>query len=514
MADYQKQIYRQLAEALEKIDDLLYVKIPQIKNKYEQKLYDTTADAADRLAALRREKDSTIAALNTQIAKLKEELHDAENEISRLRSLLNMDSSNSSLPPSRDIPSKGNKTTKSPNEYNSRVPSGKTRGGQPGHKGKTLTSQDIEDLINEHGDDISHVVIEIGKTDASAQEKPVVKYELDLNLKVVVREYHYYGNAQLPCRHYPDVSFGDFTRATAAYCYGECNMPTDKIGMLMNALSGGIFDASEGSWYNFCRYISDRTELSLEKLKQDLQTSPVLYSDATVTKENGKESYIRNVSNADTVIYSAQDKKTIEEISKTAVLKQFKGILVTDHETSMKHFGGKNAECNGHTDRYCKKNTQETNHKWSGELMTLMYEIKNEKETLQNSGIERFTQEQLTDYFNRYDRILEKGWEENKDLEWEYVAKEERALLRRLAKYKEDHLRFATDFCVEFTNNISETDLRFIKGRTKQSGGFREKSGREMCCRVMSIIRTCKKRGISVIGALAHISRTGENVFA
>lgn len=146
--------------------------------------------------------------------------------------------------------------------------------------------------------------------------------------------------------------------------------------------------------------------------------------------------------------------------------------------------------------------------------MSLLYEIKDHKELLMSQGINHFSEDELADYFKRYDEILQEGWGENKNITWESVASDERALLRRLEKYKEDHLRFATDFCVEFTNNISESDLRFIKNRTKLSGGFRQKSGRKMCCRLMSIIRTCKKRGMNVIEALMKISRSGENAFA
>ena len=36
-------------------------------------------------------------------------------------------------------------------------------------------------------------------------------------------------------------------------------------------------------------------------------------------------------------------------------------------------------------------------------------------------------------------------------------------LIERLDKYKENHLMFATDFSVEFTNNTSEKGLRRVK---------------------------------------------------
>lgn len=214
------------------------------------------------------------------------------------------------------------------------------------------------------------------------------------------------------------------------------------------------------------------------------------------------------------MIYSPQDDKTIEEIGRTPVLSGFYGILMTDHETAMKHFGSDNAECNQHTDRYCEKTLQETSHCWSKDFMSLLYEIKKQKELLMEQGVECYTDDELKADSGRYDEILRQGWEENRDLRWKSVASDERALLRQLEKFKADHLRFATDFCVEFTNNISESDLRFIKNRTKLSGGFRQKSGRKMCCRLMSIIRTCKKRGMNVMEALVKISRTGENAFA
>lgn len=512
--DYSRHVFKELERANAEIENLKGKIIPELKKEYEAKLYDERVSAAEKNSALRKEKDSEISELRSIIAKLESRLEAAENEVVRLKNMMNKDSSNSSKPPSTDEPWECKRKRKAANEYNSRKPSERHKGGQDGHKGKCLTKQDVEKLLEEHGDEIRHDVVEIGKKDPGCVNEPKIKYELDLEVRMVVREYRYYGDVPIPPRHYPDVSFGDFARAASAFCYGECNMPTDKIGELMNVLSGGIFTAADGSWYNFCTYVSDRCDASLDCLYDDLMNSPVLYSDATYTRENGEETYVRNVSNKNTVIYSPQDDKTIEEIGKTPVLSDFFGILMTDHETAMKHFGSYNAECNQHTDRYCAKTSQETSHCWSEKFMGLLYEIKEHKERLISQGIDHFSDEALADYFKRYDEILQEGWEENKNLTWKSVASDERALLRRLEKYKEDHLRFATDFCVEFTNNISESDLRFIKNRTKLSGGFRQKSGRKMCCRLMSIIRTCKKRGMNVMDALMKISRSGENAFA
>ena len=64
------------------------------------------------------------------------------NEVARLRSIINNDSSNSSLPPSSD-----QKNVKPANTYNGRTETKRKAGGQKSHKGTTLTKQDIEEKI-------------------------------------------------------------------------------------------------------------------------------------------------------------------------------------------------------------------------------------------------------------------------------------------------------------------------------------------------------------------------------
>lgn len=78
------------------------------------------------------------------------------------------------------------------------------------------------------------------------------------------------------------------------------------------------------------------------------------------------------------------------------------------------------------------------------------------------------------------------------------AKKEEKALLNRLVKYKGNHLLFLSDFRVHYSNNMSEKDLRICKNRDKMAGGFRNASGREMYCRIMSFIETVKRRGLNI----------------
>ena len=168
--------------------------IPGLKKEYETRLYDERVSAAEKNSKLRREKDSEISALKSKISELESRLKDAENEVVRLKNMMNKDSSNSSKPPSTDEPWEGKGKQKAANEYNSRKPSEKHKGGQEGHKGKYLAKQDVEKLLEEHSTELRHEIVEIGKNDTNSDEEPRIKYELDLEMRMVVREYRYYGD--------------------------------------------------------------------------------------------------------------------------------------------------------------------------------------------------------------------------------------------------------------------------------------------------------------------------------
>ena len=99
-----------------------------------------------RLDTVEKEHKQEVGELKAEIADLKEEnrlLHQ-ENRLlkddnARLKSIINHDSSNTSLPPSTD--QKGGKPA---NTYNGRKKTKRKAGGQKGHKGTTLTKAEIE----------------------------------------------------------------------------------------------------------------------------------------------------------------------------------------------------------------------------------------------------------------------------------------------------------------------------------------------------------------------------------
>ncbi len=110
-----------------------------------------------------------------------------------------------------------------------------------------------------------------------------------------------------------------------------------------------------------------------------------------------------------------------------------------------------------------------------------------------------FTDEEISKYEKRYDEILADGRKQNKTVKGKIAKQEEKALLVRLEKYKENHLLFMHNFSVPFENNMSERDLRKCKNRQKISGGFRKYSGNEMYCKIISVVETYKRKGMRIL---------------
>lgn len=304
-----------------------------------------------------------------------------------------------------------------------------------------------------------------------------------------------------------DVTYGEQMKALAVILYVEDVMLIQRITSLLNGLGGGDLKLSEGSVYGFCRRFVEKEERDLKRLEERLLNQEVVSTDATVVTLNGKQSFIRNLSVKDSVLYEGMRGGNIEDLRGVDFLVQYTGTLMHDHETALYRFGTGHGECNVHLLRYLKKNTEETGNGWSGKMSSLLVRMNRERKEAIGRGEKGFRREEVEKYREEYRELIRKGREENKETKHAYAKEEEKKLLNRMEKYEENHLLFLEDFRVPFDDNMSERDLRKAKNRQKMSGGFRRESGQKMYCGILSILETLKRREMPLLKNIEKVFR-------
>lgn len=498
--NYEKGLYHQLMDVMERLDSMeaecrkCHKEIKSL-NAEVKSLKNENTRLKEELAAVKAHN----AILTTENAALKKENQLLRDDNERMKRILNNDSSNSSIPPSKDQPGKA------PNTYNSRKPTKKKTGAQPGHCGSSVSKADVEKKIQEGI--IKHQVKEIGNT----KNPYITRYCLDLDIKTIATEIRIHadenGKFHIPDEYRADVSYGSTVKAIAAFLYSEGVVANDRICTFINSLSGDILEISTGSVYNFCSSFGDACSDIRPVIEEAILNSGEVCTDATVVTTNGVQTYIRNFSTKNYVLYCSCAKKDLETLGKIKILKEYAGTLIHDHETATYHFGARHGECNVHLQRYLLKNTEETGNTWSHDMSMFLGGMNHARNEQICKDCQSFTDRQLEQYESRYDAIITAGREQNKKTKGRAAKKEEKALLNRLEKYKENHLLFLHDFAVPFSNNMSEKDLRICKNRQKMAGGFRTEKGRQMYCDIMSFVETVKRKKLNIFQSIVALMK-------
>lgn len=215
---------------------------------YEKSIYNQLMDVMARLDTVEKDHKHETTQLKKEISTLKienqhlrEENKRLRDDNDRLKSIINNNSSNTSLPPSSD-----EKSSKPANTYNGREKTNRKAGGQKGRKGTTLTKADIEAKIK--AGNCRHELKEIGDPSAKTY---VTKYVMDLDVTARITEVRIYadknGRISVPPQYRSDVTYGPNVKALVVALYSEGVMSNDRIAAFLNAASNDGLDLSEGS---------------------------------------------------------------------------------------------------------------------------------------------------------------------------------------------------------------------------------------------------------------------------
>lgn len=125
---------------------------------------------------------------------------------------------------------------------------------------------------------------------------------MDIEIKVKVTEYQTAeyrsritgtrGHAPFPSGIRNEVSYGDGVKALAFLLNNYCNVSIDKTQQLIKELKDGCICMSKGMINHLCREFSEKSSEERKDLFDRLVKAPVLYSDATGCRINGKGSFV------------------------------------------------------------------------------------------------------------------------------------------------------------------------------------------------------------------------------
>jgi len=433
-----------------------------------------------------------------------------EERIKELESRLNINSTNSSKPPSTD-----NKLTKvkKPSNTNSK----KKRGAQVGHKGKNLkivATPDITEIL---------LPTNCSYCNKSLQNINSSKYEkrqlFDLpDIKMQVTEYqahwveckkcHTLNKAEFPDNLKATTQYGDNLKSLVSYLNSYQMLPYERIAELIEDLTSHKIGI--GTIYNFLNTHYDKLEKFEDKLKQSLLKEDVLYSDETGINIKAKLHWIHVASSSVMTYYMLHQKRGHIAMEDMNIISNYNGILVHDHWKPYNRYNNcTHSYCNAHILRELNGITEKESVIWSEDMHVLLKNMNIAVHKAKDSDKAALSREQIKKFIKNYEKITQSANnyypppDNNiKKARGRPKQKKGKNLLDRLLKYQDEQLRFLNDFRVPFTNNQAERDLRMIKVKEKISGSFASFKGGEIFCRIRSYISTLKKNNIAVLKGL------------
>ncbi len=459
-----------------------------------------------------------IAKRDDRIARLKQELSELRGDNHRLRrrnleleALISKDSHNSSRPPSSDPP--WAKRTRS-----LRRPSGKLRGGQPGHAGHTLRlTQKPQRVITHRPKQCRHCLSPLKKGWSAGAERRQVIDLVPARLRVTEHRAEVVccpacgkrTKAEFPAGVKATVQYGPSVLARALYLHDYHLLPYARTAEAMKELFGCAI--SRGTLSTAVKHCADgliETEL---KIKRGLRRSAVLHADESGMRVEGKLAYVHVASNKRLTHYGANTRRGKAAMDEIGILPEYHGTCVHDGWLSYTFYPEcRHALCGAHLSReltYFEELSEET-QVWASPLKDLLLEMKGEAERACAEGATHLAAERLADLTTEYDNLVIEGLRAQPRPEApEQICRQARNLLLRLERRKEEVLRFLTDFRVPWDNNQAERDLRMVKLQQKVSGCFRTEEGARRFCRIRSYLSTARKQGHVVLAALEGACR-------
>lgn len=418
-----------------------------------------------------------------------------EAVVSVLLQLTNINSSNSSKPPSTD----GLKKPAS-KDRSLRKDTGRKPGGQKGHKGSTLEQNDSPDQTYQYRPETcQHCQASLQEASITATSKRQV-FEIPLpKIDVIEHQAHTLcccccgkeTRADFPEGVDQPVQYGPNLLSYGVWLHIKHQIPFFRCAQILQVSSA--ISLSAGSLHRALIRAFDSLESFEQQAKERLAQVPLKHVDETGGRVEGKLHWfhVRCTKNLSWLFVHARRGKEA-----VADLLDYKGLLVSDFWSSYVKLPCGHLFCGAHLLRELDFLGTVLKLDWASQMKQLLEDAVAACHRARERGSPVLWNRY--DFVDRFDALVSQG---------QSLAPlgKARALLKRLTRFGDQYLAFLFGLSLPFTNNEAERDLRMLKVKLKISGCFRTFSGAVTFCRLRSYVLTCGKQGLDELSCLRSV---------
>jgi transposase len=423
-----------------------------------------------------------------EIATLKKELEEfksaRESEVAK-------NSTNSSLPPSKDPVRRTSSLRKK---------SGKKSGGQPGHRGHHRAWKEDPDRVvpieNECcgacGASLEGIVGTVGKRVQEVDLPPIMPMTTEYQQMIKVCPCGYCNCPELPVDGH--VTIGPQMSALMTYFNVAHAFPYDRLSQVTQDLLG--FAISEGTIANKLSKMRTKIAGMVEKIKQKVISSAWSGSDETGTHVAGKL-WWEWVWQSEEASYFVIEPSRAYKVVKEHFTENYQGVLCHDNWSAQNNTKARAHQlCHAHLLRKLQYAIEKEGSVYAAQMQQLLRDSQKDRERIWSAE------------FSESERnLVIKSYVEKLDTlnQLVLVHPEEKKLQKCFIKYRDWIFTFMAYPDVPADNNSSERAMRAAKVKDKISGGFRSQTGATRFADLLSLTHTLRKQHLPLLDSLAAV---------
>jgi transposase len=406
-------------------------------------------------------------------------------------------SKTSSTPPSQDIGRSNQKSL--------REPSGRKPGGQHGHEGSNLKMKEKPDEIVEYRPDFCKQcgeTLDSSEAQLSSRKQEVVlppiaaHYVEHQSYYCTCKKCGFVSISELPLALQANIQYGTNVKAWVAYLSVRQYISYQRIAELMKDCFN--LPISEGTIDNMLKNLTQKAETLYQTIQQRIGQSPVVGSDETGIKINGKKGWLWAFQTPVLTFLAVSFNRGFETINRLFKNGFPVSVYVTDcWAAQLKTTAKIHQMCISHLLRELSNFMDALSCEWSVQMKQLL-----------QSALSLKNQLQPNDYVNENEnvKLLEKQLEVLLQTDPRGKHRKVQAFIKRLNKNRHSIFTFLHHPKVPPDNNASERAIRNAKVKMKVSNQFKVFAGAHRFAVLRSVIDTTIKNSKNVLQALCLLA--------